>query len=202
MQESAVYLLIRLLLLRLLLLALELIQWYLALSLLFLNFLERVREKRSITTQKYRKIYKWRAREKTTHSTICFAVSDSIHFAASQHMISNRLSLSLNFKKISSSFVFDIRVSFVLFVILTYIVILIGDSGVGKTNIFLRYLNNDFEQKSLSTIGVDFGSRSYVIDGNLCKVQIWDTAGQDRFKSISTSYDDILHTYIFLILFV
>jgi small GTP-binding protein len=66
--------------------------------------------------------------------------------------------------------------------------LLIGDSGVGKSCILLRWHYDTFESNYISTIGVDFQIKTVEIDGVRVKLQIWDTAGQDRFRSITTSY--------------
>ena len=58
--------------------------------------------------------------------------------------------------------------------------VLIGDSGVGKTNILSRFARNEFSLESKSTIGVEFATRSINFDGKTIKAQIWDTAGQER----------------------
>ena len=66
--------------------------------------------------------------------------------------------------------------------------IIIGNSGVGKSNMLTRYLYNEFKLDSKSTIGVEFGSKELEINGLKTKLQIWDTAGQERYRSITTSY--------------
>ena len=66
--------------------------------------------------------------------------------------------------------------------------ILVGDSGVGKTNILNRYTKDEFSFDSKTTIGVEFGSRIYNIKDHNIKVQIWDTAGQERYRSITNAY--------------
>ena len=66
--------------------------------------------------------------------------------------------------------------------------ILVGDSGVGKTNILSKYLKNDFDPDSKATVGVEFGTKNIEIDNKRIKVQIWDTAGQERYKSITSTY--------------
>ena len=66
--------------------------------------------------------------------------------------------------------------------------ILIGDSGVGKSNILLKYLKNEFQQNTKATVGVEFGTKTVEIDNKKIKVQIWDTAGQERYRSITNAY--------------
>jgi Ras-related protein Rab-11A len=66
-------------------------------------------------------------------------------------------------------------------------VVIIGDSGVGKSNIMTRYAQNEFSNDTPSTIGVEFMTKPLKIDGRDIKVQIWDTAGQERFRAISRS---------------
>ncbi|MFS8015736.1 Ras-related protein Rab11B [Helianthus anomalus] len=62
-----------------------------------------------------------------------------------------------------------------------YKVVLIGDSGVGKSNLLSRFSKNEFSLDSKSTIGVEFATRSIEVDGKIIKGQIWDTAGQERY---------------------
>lgn len=64
-------------------------------------------------------------------------------------------------------------------------VVLIGDSGVGKSNLLSRFTKNEFSLESKSTIGVEFATRSIHVDDKIIKAQIWDTAGQERFLLIS-----------------
>ena len=61
-------------------------------------------------------------------------------------------------------------------------VILIGDSAVGKTNIMSKYLKNQFIEDSKATVGVEFGSKLFTINGHNIKAQIWDTAGKKNIK--------------------
>jgi GTPase SAR1 family protein len=58
--------------------------------------------------------------------------------------------------------------------------VIIGDSGVGKSNLLSRFTKNEFCLESKSTIGVEFATRSLQVDGKVVKAQIWDTAGQER----------------------
>jgi len=66
-------------------------------------------------------------------------------------------------------------------------VVLIGDSGVGKSNLMMRYVANEFDIEQKSTVGVEFMTKSMKVGQKDVKVQIWDTAGQERFKAISRS---------------
>lgn len=66
--------------------------------------------------------------------------------------------------------------------------LIIGDSGVGKTNILLRFCENNFMTSHLTTIGIDFKIKTIEIDGKKIRLQIWDTAGQERFKTITQTY--------------
>jgi len=66
-------------------------------------------------------------------------------------------------------------------------VVLIGDSGVGKSNLMTRYTQDEFSEESPSTIGVEFMTKSLKVENRDVKVQIWDTAGQERFRAISRS---------------
>ncbi|KAL3080155.1 hypothetical protein niasHS_013827 [Heterodera schachtii] len=67
-------------------------------------------------------------------------------------------------------------------------VVLIGDSGVGKSNLLSRFTRNEFNLESKSTIGVEFATRSIQVDGKTVKAQIWDTAGQERYRAITSAY--------------
>jgi len=66
--------------------------------------------------------------------------------------------------------------------------LMIGDSGVGKTCLLLRYANDSFSPTFITTIGIDFKIKNIGVDGKRIKLQIWDTAGQERFRTITTSY--------------
>ncbi|KAL8108142.1 ras-related protein RABA1f-like [Apium graveolens] len=67
-------------------------------------------------------------------------------------------------------------------------VVLIGDSGVGKSNLLSRFSRNEFSLESKSTIGVEFATRSIQVDDKVVKAQIWDTAGQERYRAITSAY--------------
>ena len=67
-------------------------------------------------------------------------------------------------------------------------VVLIGDSGVGKSNLLLRFTRNEVDLDSKTTIGVEFATRSLSIQGKTIKAQIWDTAGQERYRAITSAY--------------
>ncbi|KAI9476990.1 ras GTPase [Coemansia sp. RSA 990] len=66
--------------------------------------------------------------------------------------------------------------------------LLIGDSGVGKSCLLLRFADDTYTESYISTIGVDFKIRTIELDGKVVKLQIWDTAGQERFRTITSSY--------------
>ncbi|KAM0001072.1 putative small GTP-binding protein [Helianthus debilis subsp. tardiflorus] len=67
-------------------------------------------------------------------------------------------------------------------------IVLVGDSGVGKSNILSRFTRNEFSLESKSTIGVEFATRTLEVDGKTIKAQIWDTAGQERYRAITSAY--------------
>eukprot|EP01111_Echinosteliopsis_oligospora_P014462 TRINITY_DN5453_c2_g1_i1.p1 TRINITY_DN5453_c2_g1~~TRINITY_DN5453_c2_g1_i1.p1 ORF type:complete len:243 (-),score=96.20 TRINITY_DN5453_c2_g1_i1:133-861(-) len=68
-------------------------------------------------------------------------------------------------------------------------ILVIGDTGVGKSCLLLRYCDATFFQESyITTIGVDFKIKTIEIDGKIVKVQVWDTTGQERFRTITSSY--------------
>ncbi len=66
--------------------------------------------------------------------------------------------------------------------------LLIGDSGVGKSCLLLRYSDDSFTSSFITTIGIDFKIKSINVGGSKVKLQIWDTAGQERFRTITTAY--------------
>lgn len=66
--------------------------------------------------------------------------------------------------------------------------LLIGDSGVGKSCLLLRFADKTYTDSYISTIGVDFKIRTIELEGKTIKLQIWDTAGQERFRTITSSY--------------
>jgi len=67
-------------------------------------------------------------------------------------------------------------------------IILIGDSGVGKTSILSKFVGEEVVKSHISTIGIDFKMKCLTLDGKQVKVQIWDTAGQERYETITTQY--------------
>lgn len=66
--------------------------------------------------------------------------------------------------------------------------LLIGDSGVGKTSVLFRYADDTFNSTFISTIGIDFKTRTIELDGKNIKLQIWDQAGQNRFRTVTSTY--------------
>jgi small GTP-binding protein len=66
--------------------------------------------------------------------------------------------------------------------------IIVGDSGVGKTNILTKFTDNAFREDSKPTIGVELAIKTFIVDKHIIKAQIWDTAGQERFRAITAAY--------------
>merc|ERR1712022_81655 len=66
--------------------------------------------------------------------------------------------------------------------------LLIGDSGVGKSCLLLRYADDTYTESYISTLGVDFRMHTIRIEDKTIKLQIWDTAGQERFRTITQNY--------------
>ena len=66
--------------------------------------------------------------------------------------------------------------------------IIIGNSSVGKSCITMRYIHDSFNEEFKTTIGVEFGSKNVTIKGKIYKIQIWDTAGEETFRSITRAY--------------
>ena len=77
-------------------------------------------------------------------------------------------------------------------------ILLIGDSGVGKSSVILRYIEDYFSGTLMSSIGVDFKTKQIEIDERLVKIQIWDTAGHEKFRTITTSYYKSAHAIIII----
>ncbi|KAG1937866.1 ras-related protein Rab-18-B [Pimephales promelas] len=73
-------------------------------------------------------------------------------------------------------------------VLTTLKILIIGESGVGKSSLLLRFTDDTFDPELAATIGVDFKVKTISIDGNRAKLAIWDTAGQERFRTLTPSY--------------
>lgn len=69
-----------------------------------------------------------------------------------------------------------------------YKIILIGDSGSGKSSLITKFTDDKFESRFASTIGIDFRSKTFKLDDQTITLHIWDTAGQEKFRSITRSY--------------
>ena len=69
-----------------------------------------------------------------------------------------------------------------------YKIVLVGESGVGKSNLLLKFTRNEFDPDKRSTIGVEFATRSITYDDKNIRAQIWDTAGQERYRAITNAY--------------
>ena len=76
-------------------------------------------------------------------------------------------------------------------------ILLVGDSGVGKSSLLLRFTADKFEPVSNPTIGVDFRVKYLTVNGKRVKLTIWDTAGQERFRTLTSSYYRGAHGVIF-----
>ena len=80
-----------------------------------------------------------------------------------------------------------------------YKVLLLGDSTVGKTCFLLRYCDNDFQESHLFTIGLDYRLKTMTLNnGKKIKLQIWDTAGQDKYRAITKNYYKGAHGIILI----
>ena len=71
---------------------------------------------------------------------------------------------------------------------ITFKILTIGESGVGKTCVLRRFVENKFVENHLSTIGIDFKTKALNINNQEIKLKLWDTAGQERFRNITTQY--------------
>jgi len=67
-------------------------------------------------------------------------------------------------------------------------IIIVGDSGVGKTNLLTKFCDGVYKDSYVATIGVDFKIKTVNVDCCKVKLQIWDTAGQERFRNITQTY--------------
>lgn len=76
-----------------------------------------------------------------------------------------------------------------VYCVLCFTVVLIGESGVGKSNLLSRYTKNEFNHDSRTTIGVEFSARTVELNGFTIKAQIWDTAGLERYRAITSAQD-------------
>ncbi len=73
-------------------------------------------------------------------------------------------------------------------ILATLKILIIGESGVGKSSLLLRFTDDVFDKDLSATIGVDFKVKNLSVDGNITKLAIWDTAGQERFRTLTPSY--------------
>lgn len=76
-------------------------------------------------------------------------------------------------------------------------ILLVGDSGVGKSSLLMRFIEDAFEEVS-PTVGVDFKLKMMDVDGKRLKLTVWDTAGQERFRTLTSSYYRGAHGVIFV----
>lgn len=73
-------------------------------------------------------------------------------------------------------------------ILTTLKILIIGESGVGKSSLLLRFTDDTFDPELAATIGVDFKVKTIAVDGNKAKLAIWDTAGQELFRTLTPSY--------------
>ncbi|XP_045121805.1 ras-related protein Rab-18-like [Portunus trituberculatus] len=73
-------------------------------------------------------------------------------------------------------------------ILTTLKILIIGESGVGKSSLLLRFTDDTFDIEQSATIGVDFKVKTITVEGNTVKLAIWDTAGQERFRTLTPSY--------------
>lgn len=73
-------------------------------------------------------------------------------------------------------------------ILTTLKILIIGESGVGKSSLLLRFCEDTFDPEQSATIGVDFKVKTITVEGNKAKLAIWDTAGQERFRTLTPSY--------------
>jgi len=71
---------------------------------------------------------------------------------------------------------------------ITFIIITLGDSGVGKTSIINRYINNEFNDNNPSTIGMNFSFKKLYINKQKIKLKLMDTCGQEKYRSLTKTY--------------
>ena len=71
---------------------------------------------------------------------------------------------------------------------LSYKILFLGETQVGKTSLIVRYSDNDFQEGGLPTLGVDLKYKYIEIDKKNIRLDLWDTAGEERFRSITKSY--------------
>jgi len=78
-------------------------------------------------------------------------------------------------------------------------VVLLGDTGVGKSSLVLRFVTNNFKPFNESTIGASFMSKVILVNGKQIKYQIWDTAGQEKYHSLARK---LKHTYLYILIYI
>lgn len=74
--------------------------------------------------------------------------------------------------------------------------VVIGESGVGKSNLLLWFRENRFDEELMPTVGLDFSSEDFNIKDKKVKVQIWDTAGQEKYRSTAKTYYRLANTIL------
>lgn len=77
-------------------------------------------------------------------------------------------------------------------------ILIVGESGVGKSSLLLRFVDGRFDLNSHSTIGVDYKTKMVNVDGTKVRLALWDTAGQERFRALTQSFYRGAHGVIFV----
>ncbi|KAL8759431.1 MAG: hypothetical protein Q9184_003625 [Pyrenodesmia sp. 2 TL-2023] len=125
-------------------------------------------------------LQKFASHEKEKDITSFFKDKDTKGFDRGLVQVSDTVRANANYKERDEELVLEYDYLFKL--------LLIGDSGVGKSCLLLRFADDTYTESYISTIGVDFKIRTIELDGKTVKLQIWDTAGQERFRTITSSY--------------
>lgn len=112
--------------------------------------------------------------QETPNCLLSLCICLTLHVSLSLFNVNDRIQDSASERRLSER--------------ILYKFVLVGDSGVGKSSVLLRFTDDSFCESYINTIGVDFRSRTLHIDDQRVVLQIWDTAGQERFRTITSTY--------------